>query len=233
MSAPISVVIPTRDDAERIAPCLSALTEGLAEGLIRDLVITDGGSTDDIAEVADAVGAGFVTGAPGRGGQLRRGAEATQGDWLLFLHADTVLAPGWSAVVRRHLEHCALGRDRAAVFRLAFDDDSLAADLVAGWANVRTRALALPYGDQGLLISRALYRAVGGFPDLPIMEDVAIVRKLGRRRIARLPAIATTSAERYRRVGWLRQGLRNWRCLAAYLLGGDPKAIARRYDRAT
>lgn len=229
MSAPLSIVIPTLDCGERIAPTLASLTEGLSEGLIRDLVISDGGSSDDIGEIADELGAAFVTGPKGRGGQLRRGAEAARGDWLLFLHADTLLAPGWTKVVRRHLDAAAMGRDRAAVFRLAFDDDSLAAGLIAGWANFRTRLLALPFGDQGLLISRRLHDEIGGMPDQPIMEDVEIIRRIGRRRLTRLDSVATTSSERYRRVGWFRQGLRNWLCLGAYLAGAKPEAVAERY----
>ncbi len=229
MSAPLSIVIPTLDSAARIAPTLASLTEALSDGLLRDVVISDGGSTDDIAEIADELGAAFVSGLKGRGGQLRRGAEAAKGDWLLFLHADTVLAPGWTKVVRRHLDAAAPGRDRAGVFRLAFDDDSMAASLVASWANLRTRLLAMPFGDQGLLISRKLYREIGGFPDQPIMEDVEIVRRVGRRRLTRLDSVATTSSERYRKVGWFRQGRRNWLCLAAYLAGAKPEAVAERY----
>ncbi|MEL6317651.1 MAG: glycosyltransferase, partial [Pseudomonadota bacterium] len=191
MRAPISVVIPTLNAAEGLGPTLASLAEGLAEGLIAELILSDGGSEDAIAEVAEAVGARLVSGPAGRGGQLARGAAAARGAWLLFLHADTRLPAGWSAAARAHLESAARRPEgaagRAAVFRLAFDDESLAARWVAGWANLRTRVFALPYGDQGLLISRALYDAVDGYPDQPLMEDVAIARRLGRGGIALLP----------------------------------------------
>lgn len=225
MSAPLSVVIPTLNAAEEIGPVLARLADGVMTGLVREVIVTDGGSTDAIADIADAVGAELVTGAPGRGGQLGRGAEAARGDWLLFLHADTLPPSGWEQVVAEHIAEDA----RAAVFRLTFDERGFAARFVAGWANWRTRLFALPFGDQGLLISRALYREVGGYPDIPLMEDVAIVNAVGRRRLRLLPASVATSAARYRRDGWLRRGWRNWRCLAMYYRGVDPAEIAERY----
>ncbi len=223
MRAKLSVVIPTLDAAEELARSLPALAEGLEAGLIRELVISDGGSRDDTLRIADAAGAVVVSGPASRGGQLRRGAARAGGPWLLFMHADMVLPPGWPAVVQRHMP-----TGRPAYFRLRFDAPGPAARLVAGWANLRARLLHLPYGDQGLLIARADYDAAGGFPDIPLMEDVAIARRLGR-RLCRLPVTVTTSAERYRRAGWLRQGARNlWR-LIRYLAGADPARLARRY----
>jgi rSAM/selenodomain-associated transferase 2 len=223
MRAKLSVVIPTLDAAEELARSLPALAEGLEAGLIRELVISDGGSRDDTLRIADAAGAVVVSGPASRGGQLRRGAARAGGPWLLFMHADMVLPPGWPAVVQRHMP-----TGRPAYFRLRFDAPGPAARLVAGWANLRARLLHLPYGDQGLLIARAEYDAAGGFPEIPLMEDVAIARRLGR-RLRRLPVTVTTSAERYRRAGWLRQGARNlWR-LIRYLAGADPTRLAGRY----
>lgn len=226
MRAALSVVIPTLNAAAHLGPCLAGLAPGLMAGLIREVILTDGGSDDAIAEIAEGVGAELVVGSPGRGGQLARGATAAQGDWLLFLHADTRLPESWATVVAAHM---AAEPERAAVFRLSFDADSWAARWVAGWANLRTRVWSLPFGDQGLLISRPLYDAVGGYPEIPLMEDVAIVEALGRRRLRLLPATVTTSAERYAREGWLRRGLRNWRCLAAYRAGVAPEKILERY----
>lgn len=226
MRAPLSVVIPTLDAAGRIGPCLGALSEGL-EGLVREVVIADGGSADAIAEVADAVGALLVTAPPGRGTQLAAGARAARGDWLLFLHADTVLLPGWSAAVR---DHIICRRDCAGYFRLAFDSGHLMARITAGWANLRARTFSMPYGDQGLLISRRLYEDVGGYPEIPLMEDVAIARRLGR-RLVRLDGTAVSSAERYRRDGWVRRGARNLSTLALWFGGVPPDRLARRYRR--
>jgi len=228
MSAPVSVIIPTLDAADRIGPCLAALAEGLGEGLIRELIVADGGSSDAIAEVADAVGARLVMAPRGRGSQLAAGAAAARGAWLLFLHADTVLAPGWAAAVQAHI------RDRpgkAGYFGLGFDAAGPMPRVVAGWANLRARAFGLPYGDQGLLVAKALYDRVGGHPLIPLMEDVALVRRLGRRRLARLAGTAVTSAARYAAEGWLRRGARNLSILALYFLGVPPERLARRYVR--
>jgi rSAM/selenodomain-associated transferase 2 len=226
MSAPLSVVIPTLDAADRIGPCLGALGEGVA-GLIREVILADGGSSDAIAAVADASGARLVTAKRGRGAQLAAGARAARGDWLLFLHADTVLAPGWTEAVRRHI---AAAPGHAGYFRLAFDSGHPMARITAGWANLRARTFRLPYGDQGLLIARTVYQRVGGHPEIPLMEDVALARRLGRRLVP-IDAVAVTSADRYARDGWVRRGARNLSTLALWFAGASPERLARRYRR--
>lgn len=223
MRAALSVIIPTLNAGQDLPTCLGALIEGLEAGLIRELVVSDGGSGDETLRIADAAGAVIVQGAPSRGAQLRRGAQMAGGDWLLFLHADTVLPAGWSAAVRMRM-----AQGGPAAFRLRFDVEGFMPRLVAGWANLRTRYLGLPYGDQGLLISRADHDAAGGFADIPLMEDVAMARALGR-GIALLPIAATTSASRYMREGWLRRGVRNLWLLIRYLCGADPHRLAARY----
>ena len=228
MRARISIVIPTLEAAPALPACLGALVEGVPAGLVREVIVSDGGSTDATRAIAEAAGAVIVTGPPSRGGQLRRGAAAARGEWLLVVHADTVLPAGWSGAVRARME-----TGGPAAFRLGFDAEGLAPLLVAGWANLRTRALDLPYGDQALLIPRGAYDAAGGYPDIPLMEDVALARALRRQGqgIALLPVGVTTSAARYRREGWLRRGARNLWCLAQYLGGVDPVRIAARYRR--
>lgn len=226
MSARISIVIPTLNAAAHLPRCLEALMEGLAAGLIRELIVSDGGSTDATLAIADAAGAQIVTGAASRGGQLRRGVAQAQGDWLLVLHADTVLEPGWSAWVADHV--AAAGGP--AHFRLGFRAAGVMPSWVAGWANLRSRLFALPYGDQGLLLPVADYARAGGYPDQPLMEDVALVRALGRPLTA-LPVRALTGAERYQRDGWLRRGARNLWTLARYAAGADPTRLAARYHR--
>lgn len=223
MPATLSIVIPTLNAQDGLARSLPVLAEGLTAGLIRDLVISDGGSEDATLRIADAAGAKIVTGPASRGGQLRRGAEAADGAWLFFLHADTVLPAGWTDAVGAHLR-----QDRPGWCPMRFDHGGLPARLVAGWANLRARAFALPYGDQGLLISREAYTRAGGFPDQPLMEDVAMARGLGR-RLMPLPLTVTTSAEKYLRDGWVRRGSANLRLLLRYLAGADPERLARRY----
>lgn len=223
MPAKLSIVIPTLNAQEGLARSLPALGEGLTTGLIRDLVISDGGSKDASLQIAEAAGAKIATGVPSRGGQLRRGAEMADGEWLFFLHADTMLPPGWADDVAAHLS-----TKRPAWCPMRFDHGGLPARCVAGWANLRARLLALPYGDQTLLIPRALYEEVGGYPDQSLMEDVALSRVLGR-RLMPLPFTVTTSAEKFIRDGWLRRGARNLSLLTRYLAGADPERLAGKY----
>jgi rSAM/selenodomain-associated transferase 2 len=226
MPAQISVVIPTLNAAEELPGCFQALMEGLAAGLIREVVVSDGGSGDQTLEIAEAAGARLVAGAPSRGGQLRRGCEAARGAWLLVLHADTQLAEGWAGAVEAHLS---AGQGRPAYCRLRFRDRGLMPRLVAGWANLRSRLFGLPYGDQGLLIRAEDYAASGGYPDQPLMEDVALVRRLTG--LLELDCTAVTSAARYQKAGWIRRGARNLWTLARYFLGADPEALARAYRK--
>lgn len=223
----ISVVIPTLNAAPHLARSLAPLVAGVADGVVRELVISDGGSDDGTLAIADDVGARIVRGPKGRGRQLIAGAAVAKGDWLLFLHADTALEDGWSDEVARFM---ARSDDRAAAFRFAFDDDAPAARRTAWWVDVRCRVLALPYGDQGLLISRRFYDALGGYRELPLMEDVDMVRRIGGARLAILNSCAVTSAEKYRRDGYGRRARRNLVLLARYLMGADPADLARRYD---
>lgn len=222
--ADLAVVIPTLNAAGHLAVTLSALPR------VGQVIIVDGGSTDGTAQIAAHHGARLVTSPPGRGRQLAAGAEAAISPWLLFLHADTRLdAKAWAAA-RRHLAEPA-GPDRAGVFHLRLDEPAWPARLLELGVRLRVAALALPYGDQGLLISRPLYDEAGGFAPLPLMEDVDLVRRLGRRRLIVLDGTAITSAERWRRRGWVRQTLTNLRCLSLYLAGVAPERIARIYGR--
>ena len=225
MSAPISIVIPTLDATATLGPCLAALTPGLFDGLVAELILADGGSSDGIEALAEEAGAILLRAPRGRGAQLAAGCATARAPWLLVLHADTRLSPDWPAAVAAHLRDTP---DRAGWFRLRFDTRARAGGLVAGWANLRARLFGLPYGDQGLLVRRDLYRAAGGFPAIPLMEDVALVRRL---RLAPLDAVATTSAARYERDGWLARGWRNLTTLALWYAGVAPERLARRYAR--
>ena len=138
----------------------------------------------------------------------------------------TVLQAGWAAQVAAHIE----ASSAPAYFPLAFDQRGGMARWVAGWANLRSRVFALPYGDQGLLMPGAAYRRAGGYPDQPLMEDVHLVRALGR-PLVQLEARAVTSAARYKQAGWLRRGARNLWTLTRYFAGADPQRLADRYRR--
>lgn len=225
MPAPLSIVIPTLNAAEELPDTLHCLMEGLSSGLVGSLVISDGGSSDATLKIAEAAGAIIVRGDAGRGGQLRRGAGAATGQWLLFLHADSHLSPGWSAMVEDHIRQS----ERAGTFRLRFRAKGAMPTLVAGWANLRSR-LGLPYGDQGLLISRNTYDQIGGYLDIPLMEDVDIARRL-RGRLDLLGSYSKTSADRYRQEGWLLRGSRNLWILLQFLAGVSPVNLYQKYQR--
>ena len=217
----LAIVIPTLNAAHHLPATLEALAETWAP-----VVVADGGSTDATPALARALGARVVQAPRGRGAQLAAGAAAARAEWLLFLHADTRLQRGWFAAARAHMaEH----PHQAAHFRFALDDTAPEARRLERLVAWRCRRLALPYGDQGLLISRALYDQVGGFRPLPLMEDVDLVRRLGRQRLRGLEVAALTSAEKWRRDGWRRRSARNLACLSLWYLGVPPRVIAKVY----
>lgn len=219
----LSIVIPTFEAAEGLSRVLEAVADPSVE-----IVVADGGSRDATRTIAKRHGARVVEAPRGRGMQLGRGAREALGDWLLFLHADTVPGPGWRDAIAEFTAADG-NRRRAAVFRFALDDPSPAARRLERLVAWRGRSLGLPYGDQGLLIGRAFYDELGGFRPMVLMEDVDMVRRIGRRRLHVLDAVAVTSAERYRREGYWRRPLRNLSCLALYFLGVPPSLIARIY----
>lgn len=223
MRAPLTVVIPTLNAEPHLPTCLAALWEGVQAGILRDVVVVDGGSDDATIELAREAGAEVIKTAPSRGGQLGQGGAAAQGDWILFLHADTVLEPGWSDAVIAHIR-----TRKAGYFRLRFDSQSRAARIVAGWANIRSRLLGLPFGDQGLLVPNTLYKRIGGYPDIPLMEDVVIARRL-RQNLRVLDGVACTLADRYLNEGWLRRGGRNIWTFLRFQAGVSPERLALGY----
>ena len=226
--ARLSIIIPTLNAAAPLRRSLPPLAAIEAVGLVREVIFADGGSVDQTAEIAENSGARLVSAPRGRGLQLAAGAEASRGDWMLFLHADTKLATGWESGVRSFIDDPE-NIDRAGYFRFGLDDSATAARCLEAVVDLRCRLLKLPYGDQGLLISRGLYNRLGGFRPLPLMEDVDLVRRIGWRRLMPLGCGVETSAIRYRRGGYLLRPLRNLCCLTLYFLGVPPRAIEKLY----
>ena len=222
----LDVVIPTLNAARSLPHTLAPLTDGSAPQ--PSIIVSDGGSRDGTVAIARRAGAVVLTTPAGRGGQLAAGAAAAAAPWLLFLHADTVLAAGWRSVVEEFAGH-AVNAARAGYFRLRFDSPAAGARRIERLVAWRSSTLGLPYGDQGLLVSRELYDRCGGFRALPLMEDVDLVRRIGRANLIALDAEALTSADRYERDGWLVRPLRNLSCLALYFTGLPPPLLRRLY----
>ena len=217
---PVSAIIPVLNAADTLAATVATIAWAA------EIVVADGGSTDSSPAQAALLNAQVLTVPRGRGSQLAAGVAAARHDWLLLLHADTRLTPEARAVVETHM---ARHPDRAGYFRFALHSTNKRARVLERAVAWRCRILALPYGDQGLLLHRDLLRHVGGIRPLPLMEDVDLVRRLGRRRLIALDAAAITSAVKWERDGWLRRSARNLCCLALWFAGVAPHRIARLY----
>jgi len=224
----LDVVIPTLNAAASLGRTIAALAT--PAGLSLTITVCDGGSSDGTPSIARQAGARVLTAPAGRGRQLAAGADAGEAPWLLFLHADSRPGAGWGETVRRF----AAGtdrEDRAAYFRLRFDSADRRARRIERLVDWRCRTFGLPYGDQGLVMARTFYRRLGGYSAAPLMEDVELVRRIGRRRLVPLDADMITSARRYERDGWVLRPLRNLSCLGLYFAGVPPHVVRRLYGR--
>jgi rSAM/selenodomain-associated transferase 2 len=222
----LSVIIPTLNEADHIGPLLDQL------GRVRDIeaIVADGGSRDATVVAARRAGARVIETSPGRARQMNRGAAAARGRLLFFLHADSRLPGGFDGPLRRALATPGVS---AVAFRLAIDAPGAGLRFVEFWANLRSKYLQMPYGDQGLGVTAARFREAGGFPDLPIMEDFELVRRLRTRgRIAILPAALRTSPRRWLHLGVGRTTLINQAIVCAHLAGLPPQKLARLYRRS-
>lgn len=219
----ISVVIPTLNEAE----CLSQSLYPLNEAPNVEAIVVDGGSSDATVELAHRAGCRVVHSPPGRARQMNRGAGAATGAILLFLHADTVLPAGFEEHVRRALRQPGVC---AGAFRMRIAGPGRALRWIERGVNLRSRLLQMPYGDQGLFMTAEVFHTLGGFPDLAIMDDYELVRRLRRLgRIALLPVSATTSGRRWQALGAWRTTWINQKVIAGYLLGVPPERLLRWY----
>jgi rSAM/selenodomain-associated transferase 2 len=216
----LSVVIPALNASGTLRGTVASVIEA------DEVVVVDGGSGDGTAQLAASLGAVVCRTERGRGGQLAAGVATARGDWLLLLHADTALASAWKCAADAHM---AASPERAGYCRFRLDSDMPQARRLERLVAWRCRVLALPYGDQGLLIHRDLLHTVGGIRPLPLMEDVDLVRRIGRGRLVALDVDATTSAEKWQRQGWHRRSLRNLLCLTLYFAGVPPRLLAWLY----
>jgi rSAM/selenodomain-associated transferase 2 len=222
----ISVVIPALNEQEAItASVASALSAPEAE-----VIVADGGSNDATAQRARAAGARVIRAPRGSRRQLNAGAAQARGEMRGFLHADTLLPLGWQHEARRILAQPGVA---AGAFRFRLDQRTAGLRLIELGVAARCRLLGMPYGDQGLFLTCRAFWQAGGFPELPIMEDCVLVRRLKRQgSVAISPAPAVTSARRWQNKGALATTLLNSLVLGGFFLGLSPDMLRRLYDRA-
>ncbi|MCH7908295.1 MAG: TIGR04283 family arsenosugar biosynthesis glycosyltransferase, partial [Candidatus Hydrogenedentes bacterium] len=223
--AHISIIIPTLNEAAGIQDTIDCLN-----GADRvDVCVVDGGSDDGTPERVRKRGVPVLHSTRGRAAQMNRGAARAEGDILLFLHADTRLPTGFEEHVRIAMAQPDVS---AGAFTFSTNERSLAMRAIAWMTNQRARRLGMPYGDQALFMRKHRFREIGGYPDIPIMEDFVLMRRLRRQgRIVILPECAVTSARRWNTVGKWRTTLYNQFVIVLFLIGIPPDRLARFYDR--
>jgi len=218
----VTVVIPTRNEQHRVAAAIaSAFAAGAAE-----VIVADGGSDDDTLRVAAAAGARTIAGESMRSRQLNRGAAAASFNYIVFLHADSHLPAGAAAAVADALDAgAAFGG-----FRLAFEEPHAKLRVAAAMINIRTRLTRCPWGDQAQFVRRDVFDELGGFAEVPIMEDYDLARRMKRHgRVALLPLTVTTSGRRFLEKGVLRTAIINWTIITRWHVGTDPERLAALY----
>jgi len=221
-SADLTVIIPALNEAANIARCIATTRERLGDA---QLIVVDGGSTDQTAAIVRGAGAEVMSSPRGRGVQCDAGARRAASEWLLFLHADTLLPIDAAMMIA---EFTARRNARIATFRLRFDDPGMF--LRACCWFTRFDSVFTRFGDQGIVIRRDFYHDLGGFPPWPLFEDVALLQRArALTRVVSLPACVTTSARRFQRRGHVQQQWFNARLLFRYLLGASPAVLAEDY----
>lgn len=224
----ISVILTTRNDEMRLAYALAALVPAAAEGVIREVIIADAGSTDGTVEVADAAGCRIVSGSGHVGADLAAAAALARSEWLLFLTPRAMLEPGWQNEVREFIERLAMagnGSSRAAVFRHARAGFGFRERLAEFGASLRAHLLATPYPEEGLLVPAALYREIGGHRPLHSMAELDLVRRIGRSRLSFLRSRAVLRSDS--EPAGAGRSLRQAACLALVVLHVPTGFISR------
>jgi len=219
----ISIIIPVLNEEAHIARTIRSLQTAKNS----EIIVVDGGSRDATVDTAFSCGVRVIQCRQGRAAQMNHGARHASGEILLFIHGDTVVPEGYDREIREPL------RDEdvaGGAFSLRFDSPEQAMRIIEMGANLRSRYLGLPYGDQGLFVFSVVFKNLGGFPDMAIMEDVAFVRQLQRQgKFVTLDAAVTTSARRYEAIGPFQTWVMNQCVLAAYALDVSPDRIAGLY----
>ena len=221
----ISIIIPTLNEAENIKKAIATTQRSINI----EVIIVDAGSEDGTVEIAQSLGVKVISSFPGRAVQMNTGAVAATGEILLFLHADTCLPTGFDDMVRTALQQPGTV---AGAFKLRIDASLLSLRWVEWGINVRSHFYQMPYGDQAIFLTKAVFQQIGNFPQLPIMEDFELIRRLKRTgRIVIIPTPVVTSARRWLQKGVFKTTLLNQIVIIAYLLGVSPERICRWYRR--
>jgi rSAM/selenodomain-associated transferase 2 len=219
----ISIVIPVLNEASQIQTCLSTLQQSPDV----EVIVVDGGSCDETVDRATACGVYVIESLPGRSLQMNRGAETATGDILLFLHVDTQLPHQFVSAIPQ-----TLGQPNvvAGAFELQIGGTLAGLRWVEWGVKWRSHLFQLPYGDQAIFMRATTFQQIGGFPELPIMEDFELVRRLKQLgRVAIAPYPVTTSARRWEKLGVLKTTLLNQLMIIAYLLGVSSDRLVRWY----
>ncbi|HCO59232.1 MAG TPA: glycosyl transferase [Porticoccaceae bacterium] len=227
MTPSLSIVIPTLNEAATIKDCLQALSS--VRDLGAQIIVADGGSYDETVTRARAGADKVVVSKPGRAGQMNAGAREATGQWLLFLHADTRLPENMADVITAwEFSHSAWG-----FFFVRLDSPRMVFRIIERLMNWRSYYSRIATGDQSLFVKRELFERLGGYADIPLMEDIELSKRLRRtgRPLVAL-ARATTSARKWEREGVVSTVLLMWRLRLAYFFGADPAELVRKYYRA-
>lgn len=216
----ISVIIPTLNSATTLSATLESLIPAAVQGLVREVLIVDGGSTDATLKIADGFGAITIAGGPLRASRLTVGAQLARFPWLLFIDPDCALDPGWEREAGHLIGKIEDGNrpPSAAVFRFVLDDDGIKARVTEFFARWSAVLLGLAHSEQGMLIPQSLYTEVGGFKPYPLLADVDLSRRVGRRRLMTFRSNAVSNANHYRQQGYIARALRYYGCLGLYAL---------------
>ena len=225
LSIKLTIIIPTLNEADRLPATLAGL--GRPDDV--EIIVADGGSTDATLRIARQAGACVVSSKPGRAFQMNRAAGKARGRFLLFLHADTHLPEEHLAEIETILTRRGVA---AGSFRFQIDTPGWGFRIIEACTNLRARLLSAPYGDQGLFLRASTLRRMGGFREIPIMEDFELVRRLARSgKIVISEMAAPTSGRRWKRLGLVRTTLLNWTIVLAYWCNVSPVRLAGWYRR--